>query len=133
MVVGGLIGIATTTKDGLMNKASVPTKIDISSIENTNRSRISMSIGSTLLFSVKTNGNSGCLFYIVCNDGGIKYVYKITGLSTNTYTFYYDANYLYVQTKFGSSNAVLPLHPTTPIIQERITTIPSDATSITVQ
>lgn len=117
-----------------MSKLDVSTRIVVSSGENENRSRISISGENSFLISIKTSGSDGYLFYVSSkSNGGVKYVFKVAGSKSNIPIFYYDYNYLYIQTRYGSYHSILPLKTTIHIIQEQIGTIPSGATPITVQ
>lgn len=141
--MGGLLGTATTSKDGLQSKyfAAIQT-VDVNTVAYNNCLKIKKISGFSALFSITSGSNYSNLYYIGFTEN-TNPVAKIKSLavflSTNKLYAKQDAEYIYISKSYGAANPItfIPLTETSDnsifeYSKIAISEVPSDATDIEV-
>lgn len=114
--MGGLIGIAWYTNNGLMKKEIVPIEWDMPSYVSTPTmaTEIGIKEGATFLLTVGTGNTHACIFIVSCQSnssiGSVKVKSLWKGDSGNDIKVYLKENKLYIHRKYGGENcSIYPL------------------------
>lgn len=116
--VGGLIGNASYTKNGLMSKNIAPIEWDMPSYEATptKATEIGVESGFTFLLTIGTGNTFSCIYIVSCqktsssNISNVKVKSLWKGDSGNNIKVYLKEKKLYLQRRYGGSNcSIQPL------------------------
>lgn len=131
-VVGGLIGTATPTKNGLMPSSQcIVTGSTDNSSRNVLRIRNKNSIAFDFHHSSNNIGINSLRITRIYNDTNIVAKEIFTTNSSNKVKIYYDENYLYLKKSWAGLFTLVPLFGIN-IESDYISTVPENATEITI-
>lgn len=133
-VVAGLIGLATTSKNGLMPENQKGTTALISSsAEYSNFGVIELPTNNACLFIVRPSASTATSIFIVGKgDSNIPSVHKIAGSNVDI-SFYYNNDGVFFKKRYGGRDSILPISANNAITLTSINSLPADVVDITIK